>query len=91
MANRGGPGSVTQRRFDPDPPATPPVPAGAIPPEVSSPTVRPLPPAAEVAAPSGRALRERQSRWLAERARFEASQRTDDDVGERKPPYLSGG
>jgi len=73
MEERRGARSLMQRRFDVDP-ETPPPPAPAEPPVETPPSPPTPPPAAAVPprAPSGDSLRERQLRWLKERAKFEA-------------------
>lgn len=81
MAERRHARNVAQRRLDPEP-DTPPPREEAKPPEAEPTAVspsasaapRPRPPE-ELPGGSGAELRERQRRWLAERARFEEAVR----------------
>jgi hypothetical protein len=85
MESRESPRRVTQRQLEvpappPAEPATEPAAEPVAEPHTSPEPVAARPPISRE--PSEATLRERQQRWLRERARFEASQAKDRRVGE---------
>jgi hypothetical protein len=86
MEERRSARSVMQHTFEvgpEEPPASAPPPAPPTDPPLPS-VEAPTPPPAPPRPPSGDSLRERQRRWLKERARFEASQSDEVTAGDTR-------